>query len=191
MSEIQSIVQDALQKTVAKSPPRKVAWEGSPFEGFNRLEIDQRGAAGEEVVVMLLEAVKREVNYNKNATDEDKHWDFMCDGLKYEVKTAMLGKNGVTFQHENIFRTRQYDGLIFVDIAPSDIYISCWAKRDIPWKELHQRKDGSYYKWDTHLRETRKFPVIQNRVRSLGDFRRLFEEMERAIRARKRPVENL
>ena len=158
-------------------------WPQATYGGVKQLEIDERGKIGERLVVALLRKIGgRTVDYNENATDEDKHWDFICEGLRYEVKTATLGKDGITFQHESIYKTRLYDGLIFVDIAPNDIYISAFPKKGIVWKLLHSRKDSAFYKWDTHLRESRKWPVAQNRIETLEDFNRIFSEAESRIR---------
>lgn len=190
MNEIAKIAKDALSEVVANRKEAKNTWDGSPYERWGRVEIDTRGTAGELLVVKLLEAAGRQVVYNRDATDEEKHWDLMCNGLSYEVKTARIGTSGNSFQHENIFKTRRYDGLIFVDIAPDEIYISCWAKRNIPWSELHHRKDGSYYKWDTGLSspksvargQRRKFCVLDKRVRSVADFMVEFQRVEQEIR---------
>ena len=199
-NEIQRIAQTAIAEVVAGQKPAKTMWDDTPLADFGRVEIDTRGSVGELLVVKLLEAGGRAPVYNQDATDAEKHWDFMCDGLSYEVKTASLGKAGRTFQHENIYKGRKYDGLIFVDIAPEDIYISMWAKSEIKWKELHFRHHGGFYKWDTSLtslasmrrgRKMNKWCVRKNAVRTVADFMRRYAEMERRIMAKKRPASSL
>ena len=199
-NEIQRIAQAAIAEVLAGQKPPQTIWDGTPLEEFGRVEIDTRGSVGELLVVKLLEEGGRAPVYNRDATDTEKHWDFMCDGFSYEVKTASLGKGGRTFQHENIYKGRKYDGLIFVDIAPEDIYISMWAKSEIKWRELHFRHHGGFYKWDTSLtslsslrrgRKPNKWCVRQNAVRATADFMRRFAEMEKVIRAKKRPARSL
>lgn len=200
MNEIQGIARTAIAEVIARQTPAKTEWDGSPLADFMRVEIDTRGSVGELLVVKLLESGGRAVVYNQDATAEEKHWDFMCDNLTYEVKTASVGKDGKTFQHENIFKTRLYDGLVLVDIAPDEIYMSLWPKAAIPWKELHSRKDSSFFKWDTSLsNEARlraggkpnKWCVRQNAVHTVADFMRRWEKMEDIIMAKKRPVASL
>lgn len=200
MNEIQRLAKTAVDKVMEGQKSAVAQWAGSPLADFVRVEIDSRGTVGELLVVNLLEAGGREPVHNENKTDSAKHWDFMCDGLTYEVKTASLGRDGGTFQHESIFKTRQYDGLIFVDIAPDDIYISMWVKAEIKWRELHSRKDGAYYKWDTTLTspatierggKRRKFCVRDAAARDIADFMSRFADFERRIRAKKRPARSL
>ena len=182
MSEIKTIVTEAISEVTDANPS---GWEGGDFAAAKLVEIDNRGDIGERIVVKMLRALGRKVSYHPGATSEDKGWDLICDDFSYEIKTATLGKDKITFQHENIYKTRLYDGLIFVDIAPSDIYVSCHDKRKIDWRAIHRRKDSAFYKWDTHLRETRKFPVLQNRIETLSDFQRIFEKTEAEIRVSK------
>ena len=197
MNEIQRIAQAAIAEVIARQTPAVTMWTGSPLERLMSVEIDTRGTVGELLVVNLLTAGGRKPVYNENKTDPEKHWDFMCDGLTYEVKTASLGKDGKTFQHENIFRTRQYDGLVFVDIAPAEIYISMWAKSAIEWRKVHPRKDSPFFKWDTSLtaesrlksgKKPNKWCVRHNAVHTVAEFMRRFAEMEGIIRAKKRPA---
>lgn len=179
MREIKEIVTNVIAEVTKANPS---SWAGSDFAGVKLVEIDNRGDIGELIVVKMLRALGRDVSYNPGATSEDKNWDLICDDFFYEVKTATLGKDEITFQHENIYKTRQYDGLIFVDIAPNDLYVSCFDKRSIDWRSLHHRKDSVFYKWDTHLKETRKNPVLQNRITQLSDFQEKFENMENKIK---------
>ena len=193
-SVIQALAAKAVRGALASGKPPKVQWAGSPYADLHALEIDQRGNAGERFVALMLEEMGREVDYQPDTTHAEKDWDLMCDGLRHEVKTATLGKEGATFQHENIDRARHYDGLILADFAPEEVYISCWAKCAIEWGKLHRRADGSFYKWDTRLAanpDRCRFPVNGNLVRTLDDFRVRFEAMEKIIRANLRTDEQI
>lgn len=184
--DINTIFRSALRSALEKAPTAKTEWRGTPFEDFGKLEIDTRGAVGEFLVANLLESAGRDVNYRPAHIEETEQWDLFCDGFGYEIKTAMLGKGGRTFQHEHIHKDRDYDGMIFVDIAPDAIYISCWAKCEIPWNKLHLRNHQSYYKWDTSLtapsKSTRnQWCVRHNKILTVADFICRFEKMEKAI----------
>ena len=151
---------------------------------MRQLQIDRRGYVGEHMVVALLQASGRKVVYTEGEMADDKTWDVIADGLRYEIKTATIGANSENFQHENIYDEHSWDGIIFVDIAPAEIYISCWAAHEINWDELHLRKNEAFYKWDTSLKSSHKFCVAGNRVRTLDDFERVFRPMEKFIHAR-------
>ncbi len=96
-----------------------------------------------------------------------KHWDIKTDDITIEVKTATLGRTNATFQHENIEKDRNYDVLVFVDIAPNDVYLSWFTKCDVQWKSLHRRANSNFYKWDIRLNK-----VIDNRVSCIEDIRK-------------------
>jgi len=208
MNEVHKLAVTALAEVVKNRKKPVTIWKGSPLERWGSEEIDTRGTAGELLVVKLLEAGGRKPDYQKDTTHTDKDWDFMCNGLRYEVKAARIGTTTRKFQHENIYKTRHYDGIILVDIAPNEIYISCWAKVDIPFDKetergghapkgaqrsytLHRRKDSSFYKWDTgitsdrHIKQGKrvKFCVRDHAVRSVKDFMKEFKKMEARIRA--------
>ena len=87
----------------------------------------------------------------------------------------------VVFNTNLFIKQEIYDGLIFVDIAPSAIYISIYAKADIQWDKIHLRKDSAFYKWDTNIKATRKNCIANNIVRTSADFGVLFRNAESRI----------
>ncbi|MGI9306467.1 MAG: hypothetical protein ACR2P5_04095 [Gammaproteobacteria bacterium] len=137
----------------------------------NELQPDSRGQVGEEFVAAVLTRLGHSVK-NKQTTDpENKQWDLVVDEKhRWEIKTATMGKKSSNFQHENIYKERGYHGIIFVDIAPDDLYISFVPKHKIPWKNLHRRKDSNFYKWDFSVQK------IKNcKMAVLADFRRGYD----------------
>lgn len=116
-----------------------------------------------------------------------KHWDLRIDGItKLEVKTATLGST-LTFQHENLEKDRDFDGVVLLDVSPDTIYLTFAAKGSIPWtskndrwtrnpKKLHRRRNGISYKWDLSLRD-----VEDRRVETIEDVRLGFEAMLKEI----------
>ncbi len=154
-------------------------WVGSPYGAIRNFQIDARGKLGVALIEEILKDLGRTVF--RNETDNLKDWNLSCDGIKYEIKTATLGKKGSKFQHESIYKTRDYDGLIFVDIAPSAIYISIYAKADIQWDKIHLRKDSDFYKWDTNIKPTCKNCIANNIVTTSADFDVLFRDAESKI----------
>ncbi|MGI9296651.1 MAG: hypothetical protein ACR2QC_01975 [Gammaproteobacteria bacterium] len=132
------------------------------------LQLDSRGQMGEEFVAAVLRQLGHSVK-NKQTTDpQNKQWDLVVDDThRWEIKTATMGKSTANFQHENIYRERDYHGIVFVDIAPDDLYVSFVPKHEIPWKNLHRRKDSNFYKWDFS-----RSRIEDAKMTSLADFAR-------------------
>ncbi len=153
-------------------------WPNSTYERFWNPEIDQRGQVGELLCVEVLKSFGCTVKYEKDETKEDKQWDLISDGMKLEVKLACRGKRNKTFQHENLDKTRWFDGIIIIDIAPEKIYLSCIAKKDLNWKKMHRRKDSTFYKYDY----TEKTLAANNMaIKTTEDFYQKYLEMKQRI----------
>jgi len=63
------------------------------------------------------------------------------------------------FQHEGVHKTANYDLLVFLDIAPNEIYVKGIIYEDIDFTKLHQRgagrkqATGAGYKFDYSLKK--------------------------------------
>lgn len=147
-------------------------WSVGKFRAIRELPADLRGEFGEKFIVKLLTQIGKEVIHSQTTDASEKHWDLIEGGITLEVKTATLGTSTSSFQHENLEKERRCDGIIFVDIAPNDLYITCQPKYTINWSALHRRRTGISYKWDFSLKK-----VQQNKVQSLADFTRIYTTM--------------
>lgn len=122
------------------------------FASVRNLELDSRGKAGENFIAEVLVALGHSVVNTERTDPQNKQWDLVVDDKhRWEVKTATLGGSGRNFQHENIYHDRAYHGIIFLDIAPNDLFVSFVPKHSIPWDKLHRRRDSIFYKWDFNL----------------------------------------
>ncbi|MGI9337309.1 MAG: hypothetical protein ACR2P4_02210 [Gammaproteobacteria bacterium] len=167
----------------------KYGWLDGEFAKIRQLQADNRGAVGEDFVVALLTAAGKKVKHTARTDPQNKQWDIVADGIRLEVKLATMGASSATFQHEHLEKDRQYDGIIFVDVAPDDIYIICVAKCDIDWSKLHRRRHGIEYKWDWTLSKIRG-----NKMTTLADFIAAYDKMARRITSAKgyrRPPEEI
>ena len=110
-------------RLVLDRSPSKVIWRGSKHEAVHKVGSDHCGQIGEEFIVELLRRLNKEVKHTNRTEPARKGWDILCDdaGLNLEIKTATLGKGGKTFQHENLDKNKNYEGIILLDIAPNDI----------------------------------------------------------------------
>lgn len=138
----------------------------------NSLQADSRGQVGEEFVAEVLKTLGYSVDHTQATDPQNKQWDLVVDDkYQWEVKTATMGRKSKNFQHEHIYKERQYHGIIFLDIAPDDLYISFFPKHKIDWSSLHRRKDSNFYKWDLQ-----KSKIEKNLMVNISDFKRGYEE---------------
>lgn len=127
-------------------------WNDGVFADILKLSIDQRGKVGEKLIeTALRETGVPGVTRAGKVDRTKKHWDIRTADLDIEVKTATLGRNTNTFQHESIERDRQYHALALLDIAPNAVYLTWKTKASIDWRKLHRRANSNFYKLDLKL----------------------------------------
>ena len=179
MKNIQSIFLDALEKETSRKRDMH-GWEGGIFREILNLPIDNRGEVGEEFVATMLRLLGKEIIHERGIIDrKNKQWDIIADNIRLEIKTATLGKSAATFQHENLERNRDWDGLILVDVAPNTIYVKCEAKINIDWSRHHKRVAASVIKYDISLKKAKQENL---EVKTLADFSRMYENMVASIK---------
>lgn len=138
----------------------KHGWDEGTFSKILDVAPDQRGEIGERFIENALkEAGIKDVTRTGKLDRTKKQWDIKTADIAIEVKTATLGRNANTFQHENIEKDRKYDAIVFVDIAPNAVYVRWVAKKDIPFKEIHRRSQSTFYKWDLRLKNAQDYEV--------------------------------
>ena len=159
-------------------------WTSGRFMPIKTLSLDTRGELGELFIERLLTCLGHSVIRNSATDRTNKHWDLLVnDSVSLEVKTATVGKDGRSFQHENIEKDRNYDGLVLLDIAPDAIYLTAAPKKHLPFstpndkwtrspRRMHRRAQGIQYKWDLSILD-----VKEREVRSIADVRRLMAEL--------------
>ena len=142
--KISDIILKKIAEIKSRKPPQMFGWDGSLYEDTQFLTIDERGQLGEEITVEILKSFKCKITYDASVTESVKGWDFISNDLKIEVKLATITIGTGQFQHENLHPQRDFDGILFIDVAPSEIYLTAVCKKDILWKELHRRENGVY-----------------------------------------------
>lgn len=160
-------------------------WDGAKYELQRKIQIDKRGSVGERFFSQTLNLLyPRRVQY-KDGDQGD--WDLSIGRMKFEIKTASLDKNG-KFQNEGLKKHGDYNGILFLGIAPNDIYMYCIKVSNIDFEKqridhngvhvnLHNRgKDGlngnatgAGYKCDLK-------PEQMTKILTLGDLKRVFDD---------------
>ena len=154
-NDLTTLFQKIMSDVYSRKPP-KIVWEGSPYADIVGMSIDQKGQIGEEFVQHVLESKGCRVNYNPHGLSREKDWDIIVNDIPIEIKMATIGKDGRNFQHERLVKSAKFEALILIDIAPHDIYVSCYDYEELDWKKMHRRKDSSFYKFDLSLKTLEK-----------------------------------
>ncbi len=165
----------------------KHGWHDGKFKKIRSIQTDNRGDVGELFIVHLLKSIGKKVKHTAATNPQLKQWDIVVetDDLTLEVKTASLGITTPSFQHENLEKDRNYDGLILLDIAPNNLYLTCLCKECIDWKNPHRRRSSTFYKMDLKLKD-----VQEREIKTLDDFERIYNEMKDCINSHKAKRKN-
>jgi hypothetical protein len=138
-----NIVESVTDEYTSK-PKKKNIWLGTPFEELVTLSPDERGHWGEKLVYTLITYLLPNIDCfwdsNKNTSNEDGSiWDILIGIFRTEVKTAFLGTNEKSFQHENLHKDKEWDKVLFVDVVQNGIWFTVQNKSDIPFGDtLHK-----------------------------------------------------
>ncbi|MFA5751259.1 MAG: hypothetical protein WCX79_01565 [Candidatus Paceibacterota bacterium] len=142
--QISEIVLKKIKEIVARKPKAKFSWLDSIYEDIQYISLDDKGDVGEEITRDILKNFNCEIEFQKGVTKATKGWDIKSNNIKIEIKLATVTVGTGGFQHENLHPQRGFDAILFIDIAPNDIYLTAVKKENIIWKNLHRRENGVY-----------------------------------------------
>lgn len=142
--EISDIVLNKIKNIIKRKPKSKFDWVNSIYESIQYISLDDKGDVGEEITKDILEKHNCIVEFEKGVTEATKGWDIKSNNIKIEIKLATITLGTGYFQHENIHPQRDFDAILFIDIAPNNIYLTAVKKKNIIWKKLHRRENGVY-----------------------------------------------
>ena len=171
---VSPIASETLKELTREVKEGTVWYEGCKYIEIRRLQIDKRGSFGERFLGQCLYTIYQRRIKLVYADGDQGDWDLAINGKHFEIKTASLDSQK-KFQNEGLKENGCYDGVLFLGIAPDDIYIKFVAKNKIPWNELHNRekaKTGRGHKWDFK-------PKNMVKAQSLRDVKNAFEELQK------------
>lgn len=144
---------------------------------------DAKGSFGQK---FLVDGFKKNGYKSANDNDKNKDWDIKLENYRIEVKTATLDVNN-KFQHEGVHKTANYDLLIFLDIAPNQIFVKGILYNDIDFSKLHQRGSGrkiatgSGYKYDytlkKHLEENNEIVLLEDLKKHIENWKEKLDKI--------------
>ena len=144
-------------------------WENSIYKDLPPLQANNVGNVGEMLIQKICEELKINSKIDGTKTKQiggGKEGDGKINSKSVEVKTAHLGSSSPSFQHELGETPWNTDYIIFIDISPTDVYITIfknfseeeYIKKDFkcvpyfPTKSITRRKGGGNFKLDTSIK---------------------------------------
>tara|TARA_B100001094_G_scaffold331918_1_gene401917 strand:- start:2845 stop:3453 length:609 start_codon:yes stop_codon:yes gene_type:complete len=144
-------------------------WENSKWSHIAELENDDVGKAGERIIAEFCKRgnIPSMIDGVKTKELGGGIGDGVINGKTVEIKTARLGSNNSSFQHELGECPWVADYMIFLDIAPDKMYLSIFknfteefyrmsgcdsSKKCVPYfptKSICWRKQKGAFKLDT------------------------------------------
>ena len=185
------IFTEVLETQYEKKIKRNI-WEDSKWKHIAELENDDVGKVGEETIQRLCKdaGVLSEINGLKTKELGGGNGDGCINGKSVEIKTARLGSTGSSFQHELGECPWNADYMMFIDIGPSDIYITLFPNFSeefykksgtdssikcgpyFPTKSICWRKQKGAFKLDTtvSINETNNYTFKWDETKSSTEF---------------------
>ena len=157
-------------------------WENSKWFHISELENDDVGKAGERIIAEFCKKgnIPSEIDGIKTKELGGGVGDGTINGKTVEIKTARLGSNNSSFQHELGECPWLADYMMFLDIAPENMYLTifknfteefykesgCNSSKKcnpyFPTKSICWRKQKGAFKLDTtiNINKNNKFTFI-------------------------------
>lgn len=135
-------IKEKILYLIDKEYTKKTNWKPTDtYVKFRHLQIDQRGRIGEHLIEDIFKEFGSQVKYKDNQTGD---YDIIINNYRMEIKTASLdGSNN--FQHEGIKDSDKWDAIIFVDVAPNNVYITIVDKSEFKFGLTNSKKPKEKY----------------------------------------------
>lgn len=164
-SPFQSLMQVIADQT--KKESTKNIWVDSPFKDLVKLQSNNAGIVGEKFILEICQTTGISVDIDGSKTKKigGGSGDGIINGKQVEIKTAHLGCDEKSFQHELGEGPWKAEFSIFVDIAPKCIYLTIFKNFSeeiyknntkcepyFPTKSVTWRKKSGAFKLDTTVK---------------------------------------
>lgn len=105
---------------------RRDIWADSRWRNISNLENDDVGKVGENVINDICKVAKIDVNIDGLKTKQigGGIGDGMINNKSVEIKTARLGSTTPSFQHELGEKPWNAEYMLFLDVAPNELFIT-------------------------------------------------------------------
>ena len=155
------IIQQQKQKEEAHD-----IWKDSPYKELVKLQSNNVGNVGEELINDICKSAGIEANCNGSKTKQigGGEGDGKIMGVTVEIKTAHQGSSSTSFQHELGEDPWKAKKMMFLDISPQCLYLTVFDNFDddtykskkklsvFPTKSITWRKGKGAFKLDTSIK---------------------------------------
>ena len=130
---------DLIKKKHEKKQERNI-WIDSKWKYISEIENDDVGSVGEEIIDTWCKkaSIDSDINGKKTKKLGGGDGDGKINGRTCEIKTARLGSNSKSFQHELGEMPWKAEFMIFFDIAPEKMFITIFPN----FSEEFYKKSG-------------------------------------------------
>lgn len=136
------IASELIKKKYEKKQRRDI-WENSNWKYIALLENDDVGGVGEEIIgkYCTLASIESYIDGVKTKQPGGGEGDGKINSKTVEIKTARLGSNNSSFQHELGEVPWKANYMIFLDIAPCKMYITIFPNFT---EEFYKKSGGNF-----------------------------------------------
>ncbi|MDE0328858.1 MAG: hypothetical protein OXI78_07210 [Anaerolineaceae bacterium] len=123
----------ALMQSVLIQYVNAKKWQGAPFGHIKSLSNSHVGNVGQDFIELLCKTIGFDCVFpaTSRGTRSTQHpWDMRIEYATFEVKTATEDISG-NFQFNHVRYHREYEALLCLGIAPSNLYFGAWLKDDV------------------------------------------------------------
>lgn len=173
-----------------KKKQKRDIWANSKWKHISELENDDVGGVGEEIIDTFCKkaGIVSSIDGTKTKELGGGIGDGIIKGKTCEIKTARLGCDGKSFQHELGETPWKADFMIFLDIAPTKMYITIFPNFSeefykksgtdnsnkcspyFPTKSITWRKQKGAFKLDTSININEKNNFTFSSDETTSDF---------------------
>lgn len=125
------------------------------------------GSVGQDFIELLCKETGFDCEFpetSKGTRSAQHPWDMKIERASFEVKTATEDISG-NFQFNHVRYHRQYEALLCLGIAPSQIYFGAWLKDDVV-----TGRAGNLVTMDKGSSATFKLTKSKSQLHSIVDF---------------------
>ena len=161
-----------LMKDVIATYANNPKWVDAPLGDIKILSNTHVGNAGQDFIKQWCQAQNLTWESPKSTQSA---WDARIENITFEIKTATEDVSG-KFQFNHIRHHRDYQALLVLGIAPSEILFNAWRKGDV-W----EGKSGRLASMDKDSSATFKLTKKSSELLSITEFTDRINEIAKSL----------
>lgn len=147
-------------------------WISAPLGGIKILSNTHIGNVGQDFIQQWCQALN--LTWERPESTQSP-WDMRIESITFEIKTATEDTSG-KFQFNHIRHHRDYQALLVLGIAPSEILFNAWRKGEV-W----EGKSGRLASMDKDSSATFKLTKKPSELLSITEFTHRINEIAKSF----------